>query len=501
MKNKLFSTKALLVTIMAILFGAATAAAQCVISIGPGESFIEDFESGQMECWTVETTGAATWAVMTGTGSNVVAFQNASVGEEARLISPVLDLSGSSSATFSFMYTMIGLYDVDEFVVSYRTSPEDSWHDLGTYSFSDWSNTYDESFALQNVSSTFQVSFLGRCYGGYYIFVDDIEITSAGGCPRPVSLQATEITATSAFLGWSETGDEESWTIELNGLETTVDSNPYWMENLRSDTEYIFRVKANCSGGLESEWSLPVAFRTLCDVITVTDDMPYYDDFEASEDFVCWQSQIEAGSDGWVVDPGYLIPNNTAFFIWLGEEAMLVSAPLDITAVTNPTLIFKHKQSLDFGVDELSVWYGTSETDYWHLLGEYTYACNDWETVTIALPEPSSTYYIAFKGKSNIGNGVYVDEVWVGNDPNVGINDMPALAATVTPNLTTGNVVIEANTTDGEVAIFDLFGRQVMSAPLQEGRVKLDLSSVAKGVYVARVASEAGMTTIKLVKE
>ena len=501
MRNKHYYTKALFVTVMTIFFGTVTATAQCTIPIPPGQSYVEDFQSGEMECWTVETTSSATWAVMQGTGSNVVAFQNASAGQEARLVSPTFDLTGSNSATFSFAYAMMGLYDADELVVSYRTSPTDSWHQLGSYSFSDWSNTYNELFTLDELSSTFQISFLGHSNGGYYIFIDDIEIASAGGCARPVNLQATEITAFTALLAWTSVGNEESWTIDQNGHQATVTSQPYLMENLEPNTEYTVRVKANCGEGLESEWSYPLTFTTLCDVITVTDDEPYFDDFEASEDFVCWQSEILSGEDGWVIDPGYLFPNNTAFFIWLGEEAMLVSAPLDITAVTDPVLTFNHRQrSLGQFVDELSVWYATSINDYWHFLGDYTYACEDWETITLALPEASDAYLIAFKGKSNEADGVYVDDVRVGNNPDVGVAELSTLA-TVNPNPTTGSVTIEANAADGDVTVFDLFGRQVMSATLHDGRAELDLSAFAQGVYVARISSEAGTSTIKLVKE
>ena len=501
MKNKHYFTKALFATMMAF-FSIATATAQCTIPIAPGQSYIEDFQSGEMECWTVETTSSATWAVMQGTGSNVVAFQNASSGQEARLVSPTFDLTGSNSATFSFAYAMMGLYDADELIVSYRTSPTDNWHQLGSYSFSDWSNTYDELFTLDELSSTFQVSFLGHSNGGYYIFIDDIEIASAGGCARPVNLQVTEITAFTALLAWTSVGNEESWTIDQNGHQATVTSQPYLMENLEPNTEYTVRVKANCGEGLESEWSYPLTFKTLCDVITVTDDEPYFDDFEASEDFVCWQSEILSGEDGWVVDPGYLILNNTAFFIWLGEEAMLVSAPLDITAVSNPILTFNHRQrSLGQFVDELSVWYATSINDYWHLLGDYTYACEDWETITLALPEASDAYLIAFKGKSNEADGVYVDDVWVGNNPGVGVDEQSALAATVSPNPTTGKVMVETNANEGRVVVFDVLGKQMLTASVINGRAELDLSAFAKGVYVTRISSEAGTSTIKLVKE
>ena len=503
MKNKHYFTKALLATIMAVFFGAATAPAQCVIPIPPGHSYIEDFQSGQMECWTVETTSSATWAVMQGTGSNVVAFQNASNGDEARLVSPTFDLTGCGSATFSFAYAMMALYPpYDELTVSYRTSPSDSWHQLGSYSLSDWANTYDESFTLQDLSDTFQVSFLGHCNGGFYIFIDDIEIASAGGCARPVNLSATEITTTSALLSWSTTGDEEKWTIELNGHAKVVEVQPFLEDGLEPQTDYVFRVKAICSDGMESGWSQPISFKTPCDVITVTDDRPYFDDFEASEEFLCWHSEILSGEDGWVIDPGYLILNNTAFFIWLGEEAMLVSAPLDITAVTNPILTFKHRQrSLGPFVDELSVWYATSINDYWHLLGEFTSACEDWETITFALPEASDAYLIAFKGKSNDADGVYVDDVWVGNEPGVGVGEQSNLVATVSPNPTNGILTVAANVAEGEVAVFDMMGKQLLTASVVDGRTEIDLSAFAKGIYVARISSEAGTSTIKLVKE
>lgn len=503
MRYKHYSTKALLATIMAIFLGAASAMAQCVIPIGPGQSYTEDFQSGEMECWTVETTGNATWAVMTGTGSNVVAFQNASAGEEARLVSPTFDLTGSNSATFSFAYVMMGFYPpFDELTVSYRTSPSDNWHQLATYSLSDWSNTYDASLSLDELSSTFQVSFLGHSNGGYYIFVDDIDIVSAGGCARPANLTVTEITSTSASLDWSVAGNEESWTIELNGQQITVATHPYLMDRLEPNTEYTFRVKANCGGGMDSEWSQPTTFKTLCDVITVTDDQPYFDDFEASEDFVCWQSQIISGEDNWVVDPGYLFPNNTAFFIWLGEEARLVSAPMDITAVTAPTLKYNYKLPQgEYAVDELSVWYRTSENDAWKLIEVYIYATDGWQLDEFPLPEPSATYQISFVGVSHGAEGVYVDDVMVGDVGVVGLGEQSSLAASVLPNPTQGKVIVEANVAEGEVAVFDLFGKEVFSTRLREGRAELDLSGVAKGVYVARITSATDSITIKLVKE
>jgi hypothetical protein len=47
----------------------------------------------------------------------------------------------------------------------------------------------------------------------------------------------------------------------------------------------------------------------------------------------------------------------------------------------------------------------------------------------------------------------------------------------------------------------DLFGRKIASATLHDGRAEVNLSSCAKGVYMARISSKEGTSTIKLVKE
>lgn len=469
MKNRLFTLLALL-----LAFGTTHAIAQCEFTVTSNQPYIEDFEGTTFECWTVETVGAGNWTTIAGSGTTLAAFSFTNVGDEARLISPVIDLSGVSGATFSFTYAMMGFYDMDELVVSYRSSETDAWHTLGTYSISDYQNFFEESFTLSDLSSTYQVSFLGRGLGGYMIFVDNIEIMGEGGCVRPVNLQATEITAFSALLGWSTSGNEESWVIETNGNEKPVDVQPYLMEFLEPQTEYTFRVKAICGEGSESEWSVPITFKTHCDVIVVTDEEPYFDDFEASEDFVCWQNEIISGIDEWVVDPGYTILNNTAFFIWLGGEAMLISAPLDITAVTNPTLSFRHKQKLGLNyatVDQLIVGYRTSENDNWHTLLNFTDATDDWEDVTVALPDPSATYQITFEGIGHDAEGVYVDDVRVGCGSNVGISE------------------VDTDIVYGEVEYYDLLGR------------KMTGSQLCSGVYIMKIKSEKGVVIKKIFKD
>ena len=497
MKNKRFTLLAIL------LFCAVGTFAQCVIQSTDGQPYTEDFDSGTMECWTVEATGSGTWAVMTGAATNVAAFQNATAGDEARLISPTFDLSGVSGATFSFSYAMMALYNNDVLTASYRSSETDTWHELDHYSLNDWSNTYEATFELPDISSTYQISFLAHSNGGYYIFIDNVEIVGSGGCARPVNLEATDITPFSALLGWSTTGNEERWTVELNGHPQTVNVQPFLMEGLEPQTEYTFRVKADCGSGLESEWSYPATFKTTCDVITVTDDEPYFDDFEGSDEFICWQNEIFSGDYGWAIDPGYLILNNTANFFWLGGEGILYSAPLDITAVSNPTMEFKHKQPMAESWDRLYVGYRTSPSDIWHVIGSYEEPATDWVTEVLMLPEVSAELQICFDAftDNGNGNGVYVDDVRVGNYIDDGVGETNVPVAMVSPNPTTEKAVILANIADGEVDVYDIAGRKITSTILREGRAELDLNGFAQGVYMARVSGKDGVAIVRLVKE
>lgn len=501
MNNKLLLTKAL-VAVATVFLATTVSFGQCVIPITDNQPYFEDFEADGFDCWTVETVGGGNWTLLEGTQTTLVAFSSDAAGDEARLVSPVFNLSGVGAATFSFTYAMIGIYQVDELDVCYRSSETDSWHVMGTFSLSDPTNYYEATCELENLSDTYQISFLGRSHGGMYIFVDNIEIASVAGCNRPLNLEVTDVTAFTALLGWSTNGNEESWTVELDGVETTVEEQPYLLDHLMPQTTYTFRVRANCGGGSTSEWSTAYSFTTLCDVFVVTDDNPYRDDFEASEDFLCWQSEIVWGDDNWVVDPGYTIPNNTAFFIWLGGQARLVSMPLDLTAVTRPTLDFKHRQPQgQYGVDELAVMYRTSEDASWVLIENYLDATAGWRSETLELPNPSATYQIAFVGTSNGTEGVYVDDVAVGAYEVVGIADQSAFEVAVSPNPTNGKVMVETGDQNGEVAVFDTMGRQIATATVAEGHAEIDLSHCAKGVYVARIVTITGTKTVKLVKE
>ena len=73
--------------------------------------------------------------------------------------------------------------------------------------------------------------------------------------------------------------------------------------------------------------------------------------------------------------------------------------------------------------------------------------------------------------------------------------------AFVSPNPTMGNVAVSANVEDGEVVVFDMFGKEVATAKVSEYHANLDLSDYASGVYMVRITGGSGMTTVRIVKQ
>ncbi len=84
----------------------SNAFAQCVIPITNDQPYIEGFEDGGFDCWSVESNGG-TWSAIAGSESTVAYFTYHNTGDEARLISPILDMSAVTTVTFSFSFAMI----------------------------------------------------------------------------------------------------------------------------------------------------------------------------------------------------------------------------------------------------------------------------------------------------------------------------------------------------------------------------------------------------------
>ena len=259
--------------------------------------------------------------------------------------------------------------------------------------------------------------------------IDNIMVEPVGEeitCTRPVanSVVASSITSTSAVISWTDAdethtawnvyykaeGDEEYSLYSVN--ETTLE-----LTDLEPATVYSVYVTTDC-GGDESAPTDTMAFVTECETIV---DFPYTEGFN-SQNVACWTTSPVSGTYNWSLAATYqggLTPVEGAYFVIYktsshGTSARLVSPVFDLTTLSNPHVKFSHiAQVWGSDQDELKVQYRTSSEEEWVDLVNYTTNISTWTLDSLALPNPSATYQIAFLATSDYGYGVGLDDIQV----------------------------------------------------------------------------------------
>lgn len=244
---------------------------------------VEGFEGDDLGCWTSEIIeGTYNWTISTNypqSGNHSVYFSFS--GLQARLISPIMDLTGiTTQPRLSFYHRQSAWYgSVDAMDVYYRTAADADWTLLENYSTEYATMTYEE-FVLPNPTATYQIAFVSNADDNYGIYLDDITVDAAPSCVKPTAVTVSNITTTTADIAWTD-GDENAWTIDVNGTEVDADSNPFTLTGLNPSTNYTVKVKAICSDEEQSEWSATITFTTACGALTLTETESYSENFDS----------------------------------------------------------------------------------------------------------------------------------------------------------------------------------------------------------------------------
>ncbi len=119
--------------------------------------------------------------------------------------------------------------------------------------------------------------------GNDKIYIDDVEVSAIPTCVRPINLNVSNISTSSATISFTPQNNETQWTIQYkpsfdslwaNATNiSNITSNPYTINGLQNSTSYDLRIKAICSSTDESEWS-DIRFHT--DIST----FPFSDSFD-----------------------------------------------------------------------------------------------------------------------------------------------------------------------------------------------------------------------------
>jgi len=171
--------------------------------------------------------------------------------------------------------------------VGYLTDVDDASTFVSLADFNASSSYTTKTVELNNAPNTaarIAIKYLNwyRCY------VDDIEVKAVPTCRTPMALTASGFTDNSATLSWTQTGDATNWVLEYStnsdfssaSMKSVSGTSSYTLTNLNPTTTYYVRVKADCGGGDESEWSNEISFSTTAVAEVVGDS--WSDDFEGA---------------------------------------------------------------------------------------------------------------------------------------------------------------------------------------------------------------------------
>ncbi len=119
-------------------------------------------------------------------------------------------------------------------------------------------------------TTTYKLTVIGNngCSGW-----DEIKVSVEISCQPPTALTVSNITTSSAALGWTAGGTEAQWDLlwGIAGFDPLsqgtfvngITAKPYNLMNLQSGVQYDFYVRASCGGGFVSNWAGPQNFTTL----------------------------------------------------------------------------------------------------------------------------------------------------------------------------------------------------------------------------------------------
>ena len=330
--------------------------------------------------------------------------------------------------------------DAETVTVAYKTNEDEDWTTT---------TASENPFTLTGLSpeTAYTVKVGVDCGGGDMSWSFERTFTTSIACPAPaITVGAT--TAEEVTLTW--TGAAESYTVkyglfgtdEQTWEETTATENTVTLQDLAPASSYSVKIVAYC--GEQDGYSQPgtTTFRTECVALTVTNTNSFTEDFEtlSSSDFGCWTEEIVTGSSHWTI--ATYGGSKVAYRSYTDGSNRLISPVLDITGLNSPYLSYNWEAHYYSSYnDSIYVYYRTSSDAEWVQLAAH--GSNEGSSIsavtqinTIALPEASETYQIAFLGVGNDGYGMAIDNVVVQNiecaaPSNAAVTNITANSATI----------------------------------------------------------------------
>ena len=291
------------------------------------------------------------------------------------------------------------------------------------------------------------------------MYVDDFTLDYIPSCDVPSSLSVSNITSNSITLSWTPTTPASSWNIQYQ-MEDDEDwtevygitETSYTFENLEANTQYSinFKIKAICADDDESTW-LTETFNVRTSCLPVT-EFPYTESFDSygtgtSAYPNCW-SKSHTQTTSSVTYPYINTTYNTApgamyFYSTTSYGVWAVSPYIDANMSMLQADFKLRKASAAY---KLAVGVISNPDDISTFVGIDTLTPSTtsvWENFSVTFDSyTGSGHYIAFVSNFGTTNGMYMDDLVIGElqtcfaPANIGLEEATTSSATVVWNST-----------------------------------------------------------------
>jgi PKD repeat protein len=362
------------------------------------------------------------------------------VNDTARLISPIIVVSGLTTPMLSFYYHMHGATTGNLYtLVRTKGGP---WIAIDTIAGQQqlvqadpWLN---RSLVLPStLGDSIQIKFLGSRGTSFTgdMSLDDISVIQAPTCPAPNSLTSSGITSNAADLNWTSNATGSSWQVSYGvalasaqaGTKVIASAKPFNLAGLTPATQYCYYVREICGPGDTSAWSPSHCFTTAC----VPYSMPFVEDFQAwavgNDAPLCFSSA--GGLQKWdrFVTGSNIVARANFWSFNAPNDFKLTSPQIIVSSAAQLQYKWSHLYSSTYPDDALYILGRTVGSTGWDTLVAQkgpTFNSNDgaanttpgsfiWDTVALDPTWVGQNIEIQLHGVSDFGPSVFIDSLSV----------------------------------------------------------------------------------------
>ncbi|MCP4457638.1 MAG: S8 family serine peptidase [Cytophagales bacterium] len=451
----------------------------------------------------------------------------AQIGANATAIleSDCFDLSGQSSATFSFQHHMYGT-SIGTLAIQASTDDQ-SWNTLWTLS-GDQGNIWNsvdvslDSYAGGSVKLRI-VGTTGSSWSSD-IAVDDLSVTGGGGpdteAPTtPSGLTSSNISSFSFDVSWNASADNvgvTQYNVYLDGSNlSSVTGTAATITGLTASTTYQVSVEAqDAAGNVSGQTSINVTTASSGGCTNQTVDNNNFDGG--------WGIWNDGGSDARRNSKDAAYANSGSYCARLRDNtstSVITTDNLDLSAFDDITVTFSYiAMSMESNEDfwlQISTNGGSSYStvEEWNQGGEFINNVRENDVVTINGPFTSTTRVRFRCDASGNSDYVYLDDIDISGCAN-GVT-APIVAAnrikqdigddgfdlddlSVYPNPVRDVLKIQNLPENARVRLMSISG-QVIEKSL--GKREFNMSALNPGLYFLQVSSEGETKAFKVVKQ